>query len=118
MKPSSSRVSSSFRPAHFDANEIRFELPESNLTLASSKALPPSSPSGHHTHAQDFVFPQRLQGGLGNSGHGDGFAEGIKNLYGVALAAIGREMVVHERNEVTAAQPVLRQVARHDSIGV
>ena len=68
----------------------------------------PGSRLCHDSRAQDFVFPQRLQGSFGNSGHGDGFAESIENLDGVAFAAVGRDMVVHELDEVAAAQPVLR----------
>ena len=68
----------------------------------------PRSRLHHHSRAQDFVFPQRLQGSFGNSDHGDGFAESVENFDGLAFAAVGCDVVLHELDEVAAAQPVLR----------
>ena len=54
----------------------------------------------------------------GNGGDGDGFVHVVEDFDGVALAAVARDMVVNELDDVAAFEPVLAHVAGQNSVFV
>jgi hypothetical protein len=51
--------------------------------------------TGHRPGTEDFVFAERFEGGGGDGSEGDGVADGIEDLDGIAFRAVWRNVVVH-----------------------
>jgi len=66
----------------------------------------------------DFVFLKRLDGRLGDAGHRDGMAKGVKNLDRVSILAAGHRVVVNHLHHIACTEIVLGNVASQNGIGV
>ena len=55
-----------------------------------------------HTRAKDFIFAQSFESGFGNSSDGDGFADGVEDFDGVTLAAVARDVMINELDDIAA----------------
>ena len=71
-----------------------------------------------YPRTKDFILAQSFKRSFGNGGDGDGFAYGIEDFDGVTLAAVARDMVVNELDDVAALEPVLGHVAGQNGVFV
>ena len=51
--------------------------------------------TGYRPRAEDFVFAERFEGGGGDGSDGDGVANGVEDIDGLAFRAVGRNVMVH-----------------------
>ena len=54
----------------------------------------------------------RFEGCSGNSSDGDGIANGIENFDGIAFRTVGGNVVIHQLDDISSFEAVLRQIAR------
>jgi hypothetical protein len=70
------------------------------------------------TSAEHFVLAEGFQGGGGNGSDGDGVANGVEDLDGIPLCAVRRNVVVHQLDDVPAAETMLQKITRQRCISV
>src|SRR2546425_10808919 len=84
--------------------------------MGSSGRIKGSNVLLQRSSAEHFVFAEGLKGGGRDGGDGNGVADGVKELDGVPLRAVGGGVVVHQLGDVAATETMLRQVARQRRI--
>lgn len=68
--------------------------------------------------AKNLVHAQRLQSPVRQGGDFESIAERVQNFDGIAVRAVGRLMLIHQLDNITAPQTLIRQVATQSSFGV
>jgi hypothetical protein len=74
--------------------------------------------TSYRARTEDFVFAKWFEGGGGNGRDGDGVADGVEDFDGITFRAVGRNVVVHELDDVTPFEAMLRHITRKHGIGV
>ena len=80
---------------------------------SSSQGVPgayPDSGRRQHPRAEDFVFAERFQRGIGDRDYSQRVTQRVEHLGAAAFGAIGCDVVFHELHDVAAFQAVFRQV--------
>ncbi len=74
--------------------------------------------TGHRPGTEDFVFAERFEGGGGDGSDGNGVADGVEDLDGIAFRAVRRDVVVHELDDIAPFEAMFRYIARKHGVGV
>jgi len=90
---------------------------KAKLTTMGARFSPQSTPSAYgdtgrrqHPCAEDLVFAERFELGIGDRDDGQRAAQRIGHVGTVTFGVIGRDVVFHQLHDITAFQAVFRQV--------
>lgn len=74
--------------------------------------------TAHRPRIEDFVFAERFEGSGGDGNDGDGVTDGVEDFDRIAIRAVGRDVVVHELDDVAPFEAMLGHIAHKHGIRV
>jgi hypothetical protein len=85
----------------------------SELEQMTGKLFSLQRPSTEH-----FVLAESFESSGGSGGDGNCVADGIEDLDGIPLCAVGSHVMIYQLDDVAATETMLRQIARQYHIRV